>query len=83
MYYVYILFSLKDNRLYIGFTNNLIKRIKQHNNGETKSTKHRMPFKLVYYEAHLNQYVALEREKYFKSGWGRKYIKEKLRIIFK
>ena len=82
-YYVYILVSLKDSRLYIGFTKNLQDRLREHNGGVTESTKNRRPLKLVYYEAHLSKEVVLERERYFKSGWGRKFIKEKLKIDFK
>ena len=79
-YYVYILQSLKDKSFYIGYTKDLQIRIKQHNNGETESIKNKTPLRLIYYEAHLNQYIAIEREKFFKSGWGRKFIKEKLKI---
>ena len=64
MYYVYVLQSLKDKNYYIGYTNDLKNRIKQHNNGKVKSTKYRTPFKLIYYEASRNRYDALKREKY-------------------
>ncbi|KKR86354.1 MAG: GIY-YIG catalytic domain protein [Candidatus Curtissbacteria bacterium GW2011_GWA1_41_11] len=54
-YYVYILQSQKDNSFYIGYTTDLIKRFKQHNNGESQSTKPFRPYKLLFYEAFLNR----------------------------
>ena len=54
--------SLKDDKLYIGSTNNLRKRVKEHNSGLNKSTKTRSPFKLVYYEAYTNEEDARHRE---------------------
>jgi len=78
MYYVYILKSLKDNKLYTGYTNNLQKRLEEHNQGKNFSTSWRGPFKLIYYEAYLSQDDAKRREKYFKTGWGRNYIKRNL-----
>jgi len=73
MYYVYILRSDKDKRLYIGYTNDLKERLKQHNKGKTFSTRYRIPFSLVYYEAFASQKDALTREKQlkeFKSAYG-------------
>jgi putative endonuclease len=68
MFYVYILKSSKDGKLYIGYSSNLKQRIKQHGNGEVKSTKHRRPFELVYYEAYRNEDDAKLREKSFKKS---------------
>ncbi|MHB9019582.1 MAG: GIY-YIG nuclease family protein [Minisyncoccota bacterium] len=62
MFYVYILKSLKDNKLYIGSTSDLNRRYKEHNSGLVKSTKLRKPFKLVYYEAYLSEQDARHRE---------------------
>lgn len=62
MYYVYILKSLKDNQLYIGSTNNLRRRFKQHNEGKVFSTKQRRPFEIIYYEAYKAEYDARKRE---------------------
>jgi len=62
MYYVYIIKSIKDKQLYIGYTNNLPRRIKEHNSKLNISTKSRTPFKLVYYEAYHNQQDAIKRE---------------------
>jgi len=62
MFYMYILKSLEDDKLYIGSTNNLRKRVKKHNSGLNKSTKSRSPFKLIYYEAYTNEEDARHRE---------------------
>ena len=70
MFYVYVLQSIKDNKLYIGFTDNLKRRVHEHNEGKNFSTKSRKPFRLVFYEALLNKEEALAREKFYKSGRG-------------
>jgi len=79
MFYVYILESLKDKKLYVGYTNNLRRRFEEHNSGKIDVTKYRRPFKIIYYEAYLNQQDATSREKYFKTGWGRTYLKRILK----
>ena len=79
MFYVYILESLKDGNHYAGCTNDLKRRIKEHNNKLSQSTKGRAPFKLIYYEAYFNRKDAEEREKFFKTGWGKQYIKKSLK----
>ena len=78
MFYTYVLLSEKDNNFYVGFTKDLNNRIDQHNKGNVPSTVYRRPFKLVYYEACLNETDALKREKYLKSGYGRRYLKKRL-----
>jgi putative endonuclease len=78
-YYVYILLSLKDNRFYTGYTENLSERITAHNSGKVLSTRNRIPFNLVYYEVCFNQQDALHREKYLKSTYGKRYIKNRLK----
>ncbi len=78
MFYVYILKSSADNKLYVGFTNNLKRRVREHNEGKNFSTKHRRPFKLIYYEAYLSEQDTKKREKFLKTGWGRNYIKKNL-----
>jgi len=84
MFYVYILFSHKDRGLYIGFSDNLNQRLKKHCSGYVFSTRSRRPFELIYYEAHLNKYDALRREKYLKTTKGRATINTMLREnIFK
>lgn len=79
MYYVYILKSKKDNQLYTGYTHNLSKRIETHNKGDVSSTSLRLPVELIYYEACLNQQDATHREKYLKTSWGKRYIKNRLK----
>lgn len=68
MYYVYILKSKKDNKLYIGYTGNLKRRFAQHQKGEVESTSYRLPVELVYYEAYRNINDAQTREKGFKTS---------------
>ncbi|OGN04750.1 MAG: endonuclease [Candidatus Yanofskybacteria bacterium RIFCSPHIGHO2_02_FULL_44_12b] len=79
MYFVYILKSGKDGNLYIGLTNNIERRLNEHNRGRNLSTKHRVPFKLLYQERVGSRIEARKREKYFKSGTGREWIKSSLR----
>ena len=79
MYYTYVLLSQKDGRFYTGSTGNLRKRIDEHNNGEVLSTKYRRPLRLIYYEACLNKYDALRREKYLKTGMGKRYLQNRLK----
>ena len=78
-YYIYVLKSEKDGMFYTGYTKNLKNRLKQHNNGEVNSTKNRRPLKLVYFEGCLNQQDATKREKYLKTSWGKRYIKNRLK----
>jgi putative endonuclease len=75
MYCVYVLKSLKDENLYIGMTSDLEQRIKRHNSGYEKATKRRAPFKLLHSEDFETRIEARNREKYFKSGFGREIIK--------
>ena len=82
-YYTYILLSQKDNKRYIGYTSDLRRRIKEHNDGLNKSTKNRRPFKLVYYEACLSEKDAKSREKYLKGQWGCKFIDKRLKNFYK
>lgn len=79
MYYVYILHSRKDNKLYTGCTNNLQKRLELHNSGKIFSTKYRLPLSIIYYEAYGDKEDAFQREKYLKTGWGRSYIRRILK----
>jgi len=79
MYYVYVLQSEKDKRFYVGYTNDLRKRLRQHNEGKVNSTKDRTPLRLVYYEACLNQQDATHREKYLKTSWGKRYLRNRLK----
>ena len=79
MYYTYLLKSNKDGKFYTGYTKNLKLRFEQHNKGKVESTKNRRPLKLVYYEACLNEYDAIHREKYLKTAWGKRYLKTRLK----
>lgn len=78
MYYVYILQSLKDGNLYTGFTKDLKKRVDYHSHGMSIATKGRLPIKLIYYEAYLNEKDARVREIFLKSGRGREVIRKQL-----
>jgi putative endonuclease len=78
MYYVYVIKSLKDDKLYIGHTQDLKKRLEAHNKGEVVSTQKRRPFKLLYYEASNVLDDAIKREHQFKTGFGRKYLNNRL-----
>ena len=82
MYYVYVLKSDKDGNWYTGYTDNLQKRILEHNKGLNLATKDRRPFKLIYCEVSLNNKDAKAREKYLKSGMGKKYVKNRLKFFF-
>jgi putative endonuclease len=79
MHYVYVLRSLKDSGVYIGYSANLRKRFSEHVTGGSFATSHRGPWQLIYYEAYLNQADALGRERYLKSGAGRRFLKAQLR----
>lgn len=82
-YYTYIIKSLKNNNLYIGYTSDLRKRFERHNKGLNKATKPFIPYKLIHYEAFLNRVDAKRREVYLKSGWGLKSIQKMLERYFK
>jgi len=75
-FYVYILFSSKAKGFYIGFTNNLKTRLTQHAKGQVYSTKFRLPVRLIHYEYFIDEKDAKAREKFLKSGYGRKQFKE-------
>jgi len=78
MYYVYILLSLKDRKFYVGYTNDLKSRFKEHLQGKVISTKNRRPLKIVCYEAYLFKQEAMSREKFLKSSDGRKDLRKRL-----
>ena len=83
MFYTYVLFSETDKKFYIGFTKDLKKRVEEHQNGSVPSTAHRRPFMLIYYEACLNENDAIKREKYFKSGFGRRFLRNRIETYLK
>ncbi len=78
-YFVYILRSLKDLNYYTGYTIDFERRLNQHNDGQVTSTKNRIPFELVYFEGCFNEKDALHREKYLKSTYGKRYIRNRLK----
>ena len=78
MYYTYVLKSLKDNELYIGYSENLKNRFQEHCDGHVPATVDRRPLQLVYYEACSSKKMALDREKYFKTGFGRRFLKNRI-----
>lgn len=79
MYYVYVLQSRKDNQFYTGYTNNLKKRFEEHNTGKSFHTSKHAPYDIVYYEAACNKQDAMARERYLKSGMGKRYIKNRIK----
>ena len=79
MCYVYVLKSERDGNLYVGYSSDLRKRLELHSAERVLSTKHRRPLELVYYEACINEQDALHREKYLKTTYGKRYIKNQLK----
>ncbi|MCL5410745.1 MAG: GIY-YIG nuclease family protein [Patescibacteria group bacterium] len=77
-YYIYVLESELDHEFYTGYTKDLRSRILAHNSGDVESTKNRAPLKLVYFEGCLSQKDATKREKYLKTSWGKRYIRNRI-----
>ncbi|MDZ4243580.1 MAG: GIY-YIG nuclease family protein [Candidatus Doudnabacteria bacterium] len=81
MWYVYVLISDKNKRLYTGLTSDLRRRVIEHNRKQGGSyTSKNGPFKLIFYEAYIEKSDAAAAEKFFKSGYGREVIKQKLKV---
>jgi putative endonuclease len=78
-YYVYVLQSESDKNFYTGYTKDIRVRFNEHNAGKVLSTKNRLPMELIYWEGCLNQKDALSREKYLKTAWGKRFIKNRLK----
>jgi len=76
MYFVYAIRSEVRNYIYVGMTSNLDKRINAHNNGYERTTKPYRPFRLIYKEKFENRREAREREKYFKTGKGKEFLRK-------
>ncbi len=76
MHYVYVLISLKDRKFYIGYSEDVSRREKDHNSGKNLSTKSRRPLKMFYYEAHFSKQDAMKRERYFKTARGKTTLKQ-------
>lgn len=84
MFYTYILKSKRHGQMYTGYTADLRKRFKEHNDGKSAYTSYRGPYELIYYEACLNEDDAKARERYLKSGRGKRFIKYRLkRFLFR
>ena len=82
MFYNYVLQSKKNKSLYVGYTNDLRERLKEHNRGLNKATKPFKPWKLIYYEACLDEEDAKRRERYLKTTQGRRLLKRRLKEYF-
>jgi putative endonuclease len=83
MFYVYLLHSIADNGFYIGYSTDLKRRLSEHKHGASIATRHRGPWKLIYYEAYTEQADAEGRERYLKSGGGRRFLRRQLRHYLK
>ncbi len=84
MYYVYLLKSAKDKKLYVGYTKDLKRRLTLHNSGQVFSTKTRLPMKLIYCEIYRSEEDAKNREKTLKyQGQGIRRLKERLKESLK
>ena len=75
MYYVYAIKSLVKNYIYVGMTNDIERRVLEHNSGKNKSTKAYKPFILIHKEQFETRIEARKREKYLKSGIGKEFLK--------
>jgi putative endonuclease len=76
MFYAYVLKSLRNGRHYTGSTNNLERRISEHNSGQTKYTRQTRPFELIYKESYNTKLEASKRERFLKTGKGREFLKQ-------
>ncbi|MCH7883540.1 GIY-YIG nuclease family protein [Patescibacteria group bacterium] len=76
MYYVYILKSIVAKKSYVGYTDNVERRLKEHNLGRHDYTKRHLPWELFYREEYPTKIGAIQRERYFKSAAGRRFLKK-------
>lgn len=83
MFYTYVLHSVRDGHLYTGATSDLRARVKDHVEGRVHSTRERSLLRLVYYEACLSQGDAFRRERYLKTGRGKRYLRQRLNVWLK
>jgi putative endonuclease len=81
MHYVYILL-LNNKQLYTGFTDDLKRRIREHELGSVKFTSQRLPVKLIHYEAYMLKTDAQRRERYLKTTEGKRFLKQQIRDLF-
>lgn len=80
-YFTYVLLSKKDGMFYTGYTQNLEIRLDQHSRGDVPSTEKRRPLLLIYAESCLSRDDALNRERYLKSGMGKRYIRNRIKVF--
>ena len=80
MYYTYVLLSAKDGKWYTGAASDLRARLREHEQGEVTSTRFRRPLRLVYYGAWLDAADAYRRERYLKTGKGKRYPRQRVKI---
>jgi putative endonuclease len=83
MHFVYVLFSEKDRKLYVGETEDVKRRVWQHQSGLAAATKNRLPVRLIYLEGYSNISEAKRRERYLKGGNGRESLKHQLNTTLK
>ena len=76
-----MLLSERDGRFYTGSSSDLRARFRDHNAGRVHSTAHRRPLKLIYYEACLHSADARRRERFLKTGKGKRYLRESLNLL--
>ena len=77
MFFVYVLLSKKDKSFYVGKTDDIVRRMKEHKQGKVKSTKHRRPFIILFYEGYFLKKIVSKRERFLKSSDGRKDIRKR------
>jgi len=82
MHYTYVLQSESDRGLYIGYSANLRRRLSEHQSGGSFATSYRGPWRLIYYEAYLDERDARGREEFLKSGAGRAFLQKQCRNYF-
>jgi putative endonuclease len=82
MFYTYVIEAEKGGELYIGFTSDIKRRLKEHNQGLNLSTKHQGKWKLIYCEICCNKHDAQRREGYFKTTQGKRLLKRRLKEYF-
>jgi putative endonuclease len=82
MHYIYILL-LNNNQIYTGSTENLKRRLKEHNEGKVSSTAKRRPLRLIHYEVYFLKQDAVRREKFLKTSDGKRFLKQQLSVLFK
>jgi putative endonuclease len=82
-FYVYVLISLMDNKFYVGYTEDIKRRMEEHTLGKVISTRNRRPLQLIHYEMYIDKEDALSREVFLKSGFGREQLRLSLKQTLK